>query len=155
MIVVSNTSPLIFLAKVEALELLPQCFDRILVPHAVVKELGNFSLPSYLQSALISPVGKAFVKGATGRLHVGELEVMVLAQETPADFVLMDDLLARQQAQRLGLRPMGTVGVLRLAQQQGLLSNSDFEQKLNELIEYHGFYLSAKMLKIIRDSMVQ
>ena len=62
MTVVSNTSPIIFLAKVEALVLLPQCFNRILVPHAVVTELGSFSLPSYIQPAIISPVGKAFSK---------------------------------------------------------------------------------------------
>jgi len=122
MTVISNTSPLIFLAKVEALRLLPQCFDRIMVPHAVVKELGNFSLPSYIQPAMISPIGKAFVKGAIGRLHAGELEVIVLAQEAHADWVLIDDLLARQKAQRFGLKPMGTVGVLLLAQQRGLVS---------------------------------
>ncbi len=149
MTVISNTSPLIFLAKVEALRLLPQCFDRIMVPHAVVKELGNFSLPSYIQPAMISPIGKAFVKGAIGRLHAGELEVIVLAQEAHADWVLMDDLLARQKAQRFGLKPMGTVGVLLLAQQRGLVSKTDVEKKLDELIGHHGFYLSANLLKII------
>jgi predicted nucleic acid-binding protein len=152
MTVVSNTSPMIFLAKVEALVLLPQCFNRILVPHAVVTELGSFSLPSYIQPAIISPVGKAFVKGAIGRLHAGELEVMMLAQEASADLVLMDDLLARRKAQRLGLKPMGTVGVLLLAQQRWLVSKEVVIEKLDQLIHEHGFYLSPKMLNLIKSS---
>jgi len=36
--VVSNTSTIIFLSKIEALYLLPQCFDKIFIPQAVAKE---------------------------------------------------------------------------------------------------------------------
>ena len=47
--VVSNTSPLIFLSKIEALELLDVCFDSITIPIAVESELKELALPSYIQ----------------------------------------------------------------------------------------------------------
>jgi len=108
--VVSNTSPLLFLSKIAALELLTQCFHEVLVPQAVVVELGNLSLPSYIKTVTLSPRGTAFVEGALGRLHRGELEAMVFAQEIKADYVLMDDLQARRKAQQLNLKPIGTIG---------------------------------------------
>jgi predicted nucleic acid-binding protein len=46
--VVSNTSPIIFLSKIEALDLLPQCFDKIFIPQAVVEELRDLSSPDYI-----------------------------------------------------------------------------------------------------------
>jgi len=84
------------------------------------------------------------VEGAVGRLHRGELEVMVLAQELGADLVVMDDLLARRKAQRLGLRVVGTVGVLLLAHQQGALPPREAERKLAELTQNHGMHLSLQ-----------
>ena len=46
--VVSNTSPRLFLSKIDALELLNQCFHEILVPPAVIVELGHLTLPVVL-----------------------------------------------------------------------------------------------------------
>ncbi|MBF0471933.1 MAG: hypothetical protein HQL48_11255 [Gammaproteobacteria bacterium] len=63
----------------------------------------------------LSVEGRGFVAGAMGRLHRGELAVMRLAQENSVKWVLLDDLLARQRAGRMGLKVMGTVGLLLLA----------------------------------------
>ena len=45
-------------------------------------------------------------------LGAGEAEAIVLARETSADFLLMDERLGRSAAQRLGLKAVGLVGVL-------------------------------------------
>lgn len=42
--IVSNTSPLIFLSKLGAFDLLALCFDNISIPQAVQEELGEFTL---------------------------------------------------------------------------------------------------------------
>ena len=81
MTLVVNASPLIFLSKVDALALLPGCFTKILVPPAVVKEIGNLPLPPFIRSVELSAESKAYIQGAMGRLHAGELEVMMMAQE--------------------------------------------------------------------------
>jgi len=56
---VVNASPLIFLAKVDALSLLPGCFAEILVPPAVVAEVRDLVLPASIQRAELTPEGAA------------------------------------------------------------------------------------------------
>ena len=68
-------------------------------------------------------IGLAYVKGALGRLHEGELSAIVLAQELSVDFVILDDLLARQKAQHLALNVMGTLGLLLLMAKRQLLTH--------------------------------
>jgi predicted nucleic acid-binding protein len=53
--------------------------------------------------------------GADLSLGPGERQAIALAQETHADYLLVDDLDARRHSIRLGLRIIGTVGVLELA----------------------------------------
>lgn len=45
-------------------------------------------------------------------IHAGKLEAIVLVTEIDADYVLMDDLLARRKAQRAGLGIIGIIGAL-------------------------------------------
>jgi predicted nucleic acid-binding protein len=94
-----------------------------------------------------------FVQGAIGRLHRGELEAMVIALEQGIDLVVMDDLLARRKAVRLGLRPIGTVGVLLIARKRGLISAEEVISALDELVEIHGIYLSESTREKLRDEL--
>lgn len=154
--VVSNTSPIIFLSKIGALDLLPQCFDKIFIPQAVAKELRDLSSPDYIECSEISTAGANFVLGALDsmcNLHAGELEAMVLAQEIQADYVIMDDRLARRKAQSKGLKTIGTIGVLLLAHQQLFISTSKIEVYLTALTQTHGMYLSPQILKEVENSI--
>ncbi len=144
---VINASPLIFLNKVDALSLLSGCFVEILVPPAVIAEIHTLRLPSFIQPATLTPEGVAYVKGAVGRLHAGELEVMVLAREYRISYVALDDLLARNKAKQLGLIPVGTAGLLLLANAKGLMDKATVRIKLQKLIDHHGLYLSSHVLK--------
>ena len=52
------------------------------------------------------------------KLHDGEVEVMILAQEEPkADLVILDDNSAKKTAKFLELSVTGTLGVLVKAKQ--------------------------------------
>ena len=152
--VVSNTSPLIFLSKIEALELLDVCFDRVTIPVAVETELKELALPASIQRQAISELGSYYVKGAIGNLHIGELEAMVLAQEIKADYVLLDDLGARKKAIRQGLNVMGTLGVLKLANAKKILSKNQTTAYYDALVNQHGLYLSAKILTLLKASLI-
>jgi predicted nucleic acid-binding protein len=68
--IVSNASPLIFLAKIDALGLLQQCFSHVLAPPAVFAETG-LDFPDFIEQSQLSEVGEAFVRGALGTLHQG------------------------------------------------------------------------------------
>jgi len=70
---------------------------------------------------------------AHGRLHQGELEAIILAQELSADFVILDDLLARRKAQRLEINVIGTLGLLLLFEKRGLLTAEKVWQKNNPI----------------------
>ena len=67
------------------------------MPQQVVNELGDEYLPDVIQIKSLSVASSAYVQGALGRLHEGELAAMALAQELSADFVVLDDLLARKK----------------------------------------------------------
>ena len=117
---------------------------RSMVPPAVVTEICDLALPPSIQRAQLTREGAAYVRGAVGRLHAGELEVMVLAQERQVHHVALDDLLARNKAKQLGLIPIGTVGLLLLANTKGLVSAPIVKAKLQDLINRHGLYLSPR-----------
>ena len=83
--IVLNTSPIIFLSKIDSLHLLVDCVDDIYAPQAVIEELRDYSPPSFIKARSLSTNGAAYAQGALGRLHQGELETMLLAQELSAD----------------------------------------------------------------------
>ncbi|TCT22219.1 DUF3368 domain-containing protein [Thiobaca trueperi] len=150
---VINASPLIFLAKVDALNLLSDCFDAILTPPAVVAEIGALRLPSFINVTALSEIGSAFVRGAIGSLHAGELEVMILARDSGIGLVGLDDLLARRKAQQMGLQPIGTIGILLLARERGILTNAEAWSRVEALVKTHGLYLSPRILESVRTAL--
>ncbi len=150
---VANASPIIFLSKLEGLRLLPECLGEISIPRAVQRELGRLPLIPEIRIRPVSPLGAQFVAGASGRLHPGELEAMVLARELQADFVVLDDFLARQKAKRLGIPVIGTLGVIVLAHRQGRISEATALEWLDALVHHHGMYVSADMLDRVKRAM--
>ena len=120
--VVSNTSPLIFLEKIDCLPLLKKCFNTISIPERVKVEWGETHIPDYISIRPVSESGMGYVMGALGRLHQGELETTQLALELNCKIVLLDDLLAMQFAERKDLVPLGVLGILKLAHQLEFIS---------------------------------
>jgi predicted nucleic acid-binding protein len=152
--IVLNTSPIIFLSKVEALRLLADVSDEIYTPTAVVNELHEYTPPSFIKVATLSSVGAAYVQGALGRLHQGELEAIILAQEIMADYVVLDDLLARRKAHNLAVDVIGTVGLLLLLEKRKLLNAEQTWQKLQQLTEQHDMYLAPQLLQQIKNRLL-
>ncbi|MCF7983071.1 MAG: hypothetical protein K9L70_01585 [Thiohalocapsa sp.] len=146
---VTNASPLIFLAKVDLLPMLRSCFLQVLVPPTVAAET-RLDLPDFIECPDLSETGHAFVRGAIGTLHRGELEAMVLAHEQGIDLVAMDDKAARNRATQLGLKPIGTLGLIVLAERLGHLDASTATRKIDDLVDIHGLYLSPQIRRQIR-----
>ena len=80
-------------------------------------------------------------------LGAGESEAIVLARETGADFVLMDERLGRSAARNLGLKVVGLVGVLIEARERGLIS--DANELIDQLHRQAGFWISADLRKLV------
>ena len=158
MIVVSDASPLIALARINRLELLREMFGTLLLPDSVWNEVTNSGIHrpgavSVLQANWIerrSVSDSVLLAQLRLDLGAGESEAIVLARESKADLLLVDERLARIAAQRLGLRVTGVVGVLIEARDRGLLTDAasvakDLEQKA-------GFWLSDDLRRLIAGS---
>jgi predicted nucleic acid-binding protein len=63
-------------------------------------------------------------------LGLGEREAIALAEELDADALLVDDEAARIEAQRRHIPIQGTLGILDLAAEHGLIDMPDAIQRL-------------------------
>jgi hypothetical protein len=152
MIVVSNSGPLITLARVEHFALLRELLGHVYVPQGVYDEVvvAGAGLPGSreLEEAIggwmeIRPVREPLIARSMFALGRGEAEAITLTLEIKADVVLLDDRKARRAAQFLGVPLMGTVGVLRLALEAGKLEDWD---GIIKKLEVHGFRISTRIL---------
>ena len=118
MIVVSDTSVLTSLIHVGQLGLLRELYGSVLIPSAVQRELlrSHRMLPSFLEVCEV--LNHEMVVRLKADLDLGEAEAIVLAKETRADLLLIDEKLGRQAAMREGLRITGLIGVLVEAKRQ-------------------------------------
>jgi predicted nucleic acid-binding protein len=151
MIAVSDTGPLIALAKVDRLALLQEVFGQVLVPPAVERELiakhggESVRLEAALRSFLKvvpAPVLAPDVRFVTTRLDLGEQEAIALAYERRS-LLVIDDRLGRAAARRLGLVVTGVVGVLVQAKQAGLVAGV---RPLLDEMRRRGYWLSDEIL---------
>jgi predicted nucleic acid-binding protein len=128
--VVCDASPLIVLAKVELLHILPRVFGRILLPGAVAAEIERgpdddpmkrlLGQTPWLVSVRVDPPLSPL---ATWQMGPGESEVIEYARAHENLGVLLDDRAARRAAAALNLRVYGTLAVLASAARGGWISS--------------------------------
>ena len=129
MIVVSNSSPLISLAQIGHLDLLPALFGSVQISVEVYAEVavagrGRPGAHQVLHEEWIL-VERTEPEMESGRLNphlgLGEASAIALAQRLKADLILLDDKPARRMAREAGLNVTGCIGVLEEAFRKGLL----------------------------------
>jgi predicted nucleic acid-binding protein len=130
-IIVSDTSALTNLAAIDHLQLLHQLYGQVLIPEAVYRELTAIVPPvsgavevdmnSWLQVKTVSDRGVVERLHNESRLDPGESEAIALALELDADLLLIDERRGRAEANRLGVRITGLLGILIEAKQKGLV----------------------------------
>ena len=105
MIVIADSTPLNYLILIHQVDLLPQLFDRILIPPAVFEELQHQEAPEVVQRWIAAPPSwlqvqalRSVLDPALGFLDPGEREAIALAEELQADQLLLDDADARREA---------------------------------------------------------
>lgn len=114
---VVNTGPLVFLSKINRLALL-QNFGKIIIPKTVLSEIkykkDDVSVAVSQATGdwltVKAAKGKNLLKILTNELDGGEAEVICLALEEKAAWVVLDDQDARRYAHRYGLNVIGTLG---------------------------------------------
>jgi len=132
-IVVSDSSPLIALARISRLDLLRSLYERILIPAEVHHEVtvAGRDLPGgrevrmadWIQVVRRRSPGDQSLEQACEDLGGGERGSILLAKALPAELVLLDEWKARRVAQKAGLSVVGCLGVLEAAARKGLVPN--------------------------------
>jgi len=159
MIVVSDTTALSCLIKLGKLELLRLFSEDIYIPEAVWNELEKLNTFGY---DLTSLTGANWIKvkkvendqvisQLRSDLDEGESEAIVLALETNAQFLLIDEKEGRAKATQLGIPTIGLIGVLLTLKENGLLPA--VKPILDELRDSAGFYLSDSFYNRILSSI--
>jgi len=128
--VICNTSPIIGLSAINRLELLWLLFDKVIIPNEVYLEIQNAKtnktgvkeLTKALEENNIEIYhikNRDLVYKLYGRLHTGELEVIVSAKELKIKHVIIDDRSARIMANSMYLKTLGIMGILLIAKEKG------------------------------------
>lgn len=115
--IVSNSACLIALERINRLDLLPQVYQSIWIPHAVQMEIGfttDWLLVQNVQN-------QTLVDTLRMQIGAGESEAIALALEMGNLPALLDDKKARRIAKQLDLPVIGTLGLLLKAKKQGVI----------------------------------
>lgn len=145
MIVIADTTPIITLIKLNRLDLLEKLFGSVMIPSAVYDELTSnprFANESrivrecnYLKhQSVIDRQSIKFLREIVG-LDAGESEAIALSDEHSADLLVIDERKGRKAAQKLGLKIIGTIGILIQAFDSNLISKSEIISCVEKLRE--------------------
>ncbi len=159
---VSNATPLIYLAKANRLSLLQTMVKETLIPEAVHREvviegkhLGEkdaFRVERAINQGWILVQSIKHIYHVEINIHPGEVEVVSLAKETGVETVLMDDAKARIASEMAGLKPKGTLWLILKAVKNQILNFDQFLSTLEDITQ-SGFYLKEEVyLKAVREA---
>jgi predicted nucleic acid-binding protein len=152
LIVVSDTSPILNLARIGQLQLLPLLYGQVLIPSAVLEELtaSERDLPPAIDLSsepwliVSSANDRARVRELRAHLDPGEAEAIVLAVEQRADLLLVDERRRRPRiAVAAGLTVTGLLGVVVRAKHAGLIDRG--KPVVDDLIEIARFWIGPEL----------
>src|SRR5258707_9792369 len=96
--IVADTTPLNYLVLIQATEILPNLYRRVLIPPAVKAELAHTNAPDIVRAWISQPPSwleavplKLPVDSTLSHLDAGEGEAISLALELNATLLLMDE----------------------------------------------------------------
>ncbi len=144
--IVSNSGPLIHLAKVGRIELIRDIFGEVIIPHEVKLEVVDrgkdegmgdaFLIESEIEDGwiVIDKSNNLKVKeiAKSAGIDIGEASAIMLARRKKCP-VLIDDLAARRFAAGLGLEAVGSIGVLIRSTKMQKISKNEALEVLDKL----------------------
>ena len=147
MLVVADSSPLIVLINIGQIDVLPKLFGEVIIPFEVSAELQQPNRPQAVRDLIASGPAWLLERAPSTiepipSLHAGELAAICLAQELKADLLLIDEVSGRRAAIDRHIPVTGTIGVLELAADEGLLDLREAFARVKET----DFWISQELL---------
>ncbi len=151
MILVADCSALIALSICDCLALLDQIFGQVVVPEGVYNEATqpNKKQASQLTTYLKDKIRKVDMQNYVfldGFADAGETEAMILYKQISADKLLIDDQRGRNIAKLNQIETIGSLGVLLVAKQRGLI---DQIAPLLRQLDQSDIYLSKQLIATV------
>jgi predicted nucleic acid-binding protein len=153
MVIISDTSPIVNLAAIGKLDLIPALFEKVYLPVAVFEEIvvkgANQPGAAEIQNAswieIKSCTDQNLLQKLLLELDPGESEAIALAIEMDSPNILMDEKDGREVAMRYNLKPIGLLGILLEAKKSGLLRS--VQQCMDDLKNSAGFYIAEPLYR--------
>jgi predicted nucleic acid-binding protein len=153
--IVSDTGPLIGLAKIDCLPILKDIASGVLIPSVVHRELlGKVGIESeridkalndFIRVVDLKPLDPA-TEEALADLDEGERQAIGLASTFLEDVLLLiDDHAGRSVAEKLNIPTTGLIGILLLAKEKGILKNVS---SLIDELRIQGYWISDEVADI-------
>ncbi len=142
--IVFNSSPLIFMARLELLGKFIESSGDFYLPKSVVDEIEakqdqpSSDIKSLIDSRRIEVREvnlTSLAKSLNERLGKGESEVIALSIELQADYTILDDSAARREAMRLGLNVRGTLALIKKLNSEGKITLENLDELYQKLLE--------------------
>jgi predicted nucleic acid-binding protein len=160
---VLNSSAVIALSFLKKLDKLENIFEKTLVASAVYDEIciagrglmGATELSEAVREGTIEVKDvedRILVKALTESLSLGEAETIALTLRERAESIVLDDRSARRRAENLGLNVIGTLRVLRMMFDNGIMDKGEFLNSIEKLREV-GFRISDKVVETLRKEL--
>jgi len=149
MLVVSDASPINILIRLGKADVLAALFTAVVIPVSVAEEMSRPATPQVVRDWMAHPPPWLSIKSpanpapATPSRHRGERDAIGLAQELKADAILLDEAKPRAQATLLGLRVIGTIGILEQAANKGHIPDL---KAIHDQLRLSGFFVSDPIL---------
>ena len=156
--IVSDTGPIIGLAKIGKLTLLEKFADEVLIPPMVYKELfgkigpesGEIdeALNSFIKTASL-PQTEGEIRNVISDLDEGEKQAITLAYSHVDDILLLiDDRAGREVADKLGIPITGLIGlILRLKEKRFVQDIGSIAEELRQ----KGYWLSDDIVEVVKN----
>jgi predicted nucleic acid-binding protein len=161
---VADAGPLIHLAEIGCLPLL-RLFDIIHIPDAVwsesvrpdrVREGDLLAFGAIRRYALISAdVTRFAAENNLTHLQAGESEALCLSRQINVETLLTDDLAVRDEARRLGIVPVGSLGVIVGACHEGYVTLTEAERYLAALYSVSSLFVTRTIVELAIERLRQ
>lgn len=167
--IIANAGPLMALGKIRLIHLLHALYEEVLIPLAVYEEVVLTGLEWGYPDAY--DVNFAISRGEVRVVSVnddhlpeslrdlplgrGEKQVLYLGLREKADWVLIDDMLAREEASRLGLKVKGTLGVIVEGYYRGVITLGEIEAIFQSIIAREDIWISEALIRRVWDELIR
>lgn len=154
MAAVVDTTPLNYLVLTGNVEIFPKVCGQVIVPDVVLRQLQHHRTPESVRNWAKQPPSWLELRSISGdpdpqllRLHSGEREAIMIAEQLRAEFLVVDERAAAREAKRRGVQTIGTLGLLSRAAEHGWVDFDDAIERLKRTT----FRMTDALLESFRD----